>query len=86
MKIKEIRVRPKTDEHDIEVKINRAREFLTHKDKVIVSVVFRGREIAHKEEGQRVIQKIIQELGELAKLEAPPSEQGKRIVCTLSPK
>ncbi len=86
VKIKEIRVRPKTDEHDIGVKINRAREFLTHKDKVVVSVVFRGRELAHKEEGQRVIRRIIEELGELAKLEAPPSEQGKRIVCTLSPK
>jgi translation initiation factor IF-3 len=86
VKIKEIRVRPKTDEHDIGVKINRAREFLTHKDKVVVSVVFRGREIAHKEEGQRVIRRIIEELGELAKLEAPPSEQGKRIVCTLSPR
>jgi translation initiation factor IF-3 len=85
-KIKEIRVRPKTGDHDIEVKVNRAREFLTHKDKVIVSVIFRGREIAHKEEGQKIIRRIIEQLSDLAKLEAPPNEQGKRIICTLSPK
>ncbi len=52
-KIKEIRVRPKTGEHDIEVKVHQAREFLAHKDKVIVSVVFRGRELAHIEEGRK---------------------------------
>jgi len=85
-KTKEIRLRPKTGEHDIDFKVKQAKGFLEHKDKVIVTVVFRGRELAHKEEGQRVIRRIIQELGELAKLEAPPSEQGKRIVCTLSPK
>ena len=85
-KIKEIRVRPKTGDHDIEVKVNRAREFLTHKDKVIVSVIFRGREIAHKEEGTKIINRIIEQLGELGKVEAPPSEQGKRIVCTLAPR
>ena len=59
MKIKEIRVRPKTGEHDIEVKVNHAREFLAHKNKVIVTVVFRGRELAHIEEGRRVIDGVI---------------------------
>ena len=58
-KIKEIRLRPKTGEHDIEFKVNQARGFLEHKDKVIVSVVFRGREMAHVEEGQRVINLIL---------------------------
>ena len=48
-------MRPKTGDHDIEVKVNRAREFLEHKDKVIVTVIFRGRELAHIEEGRRVI-------------------------------
>jgi translation initiation factor IF-3 len=85
-KIKEIRVRPKTGDHDIETKVNRAREFLNHKDKVVVSVIFRGREIAHKEEGQKIIRRIIEQLAELSKVEAPPNEQGKRIVCTLAPK
>ncbi|MBX7168649.1 MAG: translation initiation factor IF-3 [Pirellulales bacterium] len=85
-KIKEIRVRPKTDDHDIEVKVNRAKDFLTHKDKVIVSVIFRGRELAHVEEGQRVVNQIIKELETFGKVESPPQQQGKRIVCILSPR
>lgn len=85
-KIKEIRVRPKTDEHDIATKVNQARGFLQHKDKVVVSVVFRGRELAHIEEGRKVINHVIKDLEEVSKLEAPPSHQGKRIVCILAPK
>jgi translation initiation factor IF-3 len=85
-KIKEIRVRPKTGEHDIGFKLNRARSFLSHKDKVIVSVIFRGRELAHLEEGRKVIDHVIKELDDVAKVETGPSHQGKRIVCILAPK
>jgi len=85
-KTKEIRVRPKTGEHDIAFKLSQARGFLQHKDKVVVSVVFRGRELAHIEEGRKVIDHVIKELEDVAKLEAPPSHQGKRIICILSPK
>jgi translation initiation factor IF-3 len=85
-KTKEIRLRPKTGDHDIETKVNQARGFLSHKDKVVVSVVFRGRELAHIEEGHRVLKRILEQLTEDGKLEAPPSQQGKRIVCTLGPK
>ncbi len=85
-KIKEIRVRPKTDEHDIEVKVRHAREFLEHKDKVIVSVVFRGRELAHIEEGRKVAQQVIDSLADIGKLESPPSQQGKRIIAVLAPR
>lgn len=85
-KIKEIRVRPKTGEHDIGFKLNQARSFLLHKDKVIVSVIFRGRELAHIEEGRKVIDHVIKELEDVGKIEAPPSHQGKRIVCILAPK
>jgi translation initiation factor IF-3 len=86
VKIKEIRVRPKTDEHDIEVKVGKARDFLTHKDKVVVSVIFRGRELAHVEEGQKVVKQIITQLDDVAKVESAPSQQGRRIVCVLAPK
>ena len=86
MKVKEIRVRPKTGEHDIHVKITKAREFLTRKDKVLLSVIFRGRELAHIEEGQRVLGQVLQQLEDVAKIESPPSHQGRRIVCTLTPK
>ncbi len=85
-KIKEIRVRPKTGEHDIGFKLNQARTFLAHKDKVIVSVIFRGRELAHLEEGRKVIDQVIKDLDEVAKVESGPSHQGKRIVCILAPK
>ena len=85
-KIKEIRLRPKTGEHDIDVKVNQAKSFLQHKDKVIVSVVFRGRELAHIDEGQRVMRQIVQQLEPIGKVEAPPQQMGRRLVCTLAPK
>jgi translation initiation factor IF-3 len=85
-KIKEIRLRPKTGDHDIEFKVNQAKTFLLHKDKVVVSVVFRGRELAHIDEGQRVMKAIVQQLDLVSKVEAPPQQMGRRLVCTLSPK
>ncbi len=86
VKVKEIRVRPKTGQHDIIVKVNRARLFLEHKDKVLLSVMFRGRELAHIEEGHRVIREILAQLEDIARVEAPPTQQGRRIACTLAPK
>jgi translation initiation factor IF-3 len=86
VKIKEIRVRPKTGEHDIEVKVGRAREFLEGKNKVIVSVVYRGRELAHLQEGRRVIDEILVKLADICKVEATPMQHGRRLICTLSPK
>ena len=85
-KLKEIRVRPKTGEHDIGFKVNQARTFLKHKDKVVVSVIFRGRELAHIEEGRKVIDHVIKELEEVGKIESAPSHQGKRIVAILTPR
>ena len=85
-KIKEIRLRPKTGEHDIEFKVNQAKGFLQHKDKVVVSVVFRGRELAHIDEGQRVMKNILEQLDPVSKVEAPPQQMGRRLVCTLAPK
>jgi translation initiation factor IF-3 len=85
-KLKEIRVRPKTGEHDIDVKINQARRFLEHKDKVVVNVLFRGRELQHIEEGQRIIQAILEKLADVAKIERPPSMEGKRMTTMLAPR
>ena len=86
IRIKEIRVRPKTGDHDIEVKVSRAREFLEHKDKVVVTVTFRGRELAHIDEGRRVLDQIVQKLDDVGRVEAAPTHSGKRMVCTLAPK
>jgi translation initiation factor IF-3 len=85
-KLKEIRVRPKTGDHDVETKINQARRFLEHKDKVLVNVLFRGRELQHIEEGQRIIAHMLEKLVDVAKVEKAPSMEGKRMTAMLAPK
>lgn len=85
-KLKEIRVRPKTGEHDVDVKVNQARKFLEHKDKVLVNVLFRGRELQHIEEGQRIIKAILEKLADISKIEKSPSMEGKRMTAMLAPK
>jgi translation initiation factor IF-3 len=85
-KLKEIRVRPKTGDHDIETKVNQARKFLEHKDKVQVNVLFRGRELQHIDEGRRIINGILEKLVDLAKVEKAPSMEGKRMTAMLAPK
>ena len=83
---KEIRLRPKTGQHDIGFKVKKAIGFLKHKDKVQVSVLFRGREMAHVEEGRKVMEGVIEELLEHGKLEMPPQQHGRRMICTIAPK
>ncbi len=85
-KTKEIRLRPKTGEHDVSFKVKQALGFLKHKDKVQVSVVFRGREMAHVEEGRKVIEEVIELLQECGKVETPPQQHGRRMICTIAPK
>ena len=85
-KLKEIRVRPKTGKNDIQVKVNRARGFLEHKDKVQLTVQFRGREMAHTEEGRRVMSEILEQLADVGKIESTPNQFGRRITCLVSPK
>ncbi|MEM1393248.1 MAG: translation initiation factor IF-3 [Cyanobacteria bacterium P01_H01_bin.150] len=83
---KEVRLRPKIGEHDLMTKVERARGFLEKKDKVVFSVIFRGRENAHTDEGFKLVQRVIQELDDIAKLEQGPSMQGRRVIATLAPK
>jgi translation initiation factor IF-3 len=83
---KEIRLRPKTGEHDISFKVKKAIGFLQHKDKVQVSVLFRGREMAHIEEGRKVMNGVIEELSEFGKVETFPQQHGRRMICTIAPK
>jgi translation initiation factor IF-3 len=85
-KLKEIRLRPKTDIHDIETKINQARKFLEHHDKVLVYVMFKGREVQHTEEGKRILQSMKEKLLDIAKIEKEPSLEGKRMSMMLAPK
>jgi translation initiation factor IF-3 len=85
-KNKELRLRPKIGDHDLMTKVNRAKEFLAGKDKVIFSVIFRGRENAHIDEGFKLVQRLTKELAEVAKLEQNPQMQGRRIVVIFAPK
>lgn len=84
--LKEIRVRPKTGDHDIGVRINRAKEFLEGKDKVLVNVLFKGRELAHIEEGRKVMDEVLTALAPYGKLEKTPSMEGKKLSAILAPK
>ena len=85
-KTKEIRLRPKTGEEDIRTKIRQAEKFLQHKDKVQVSVLFRGREMAHIEEGRKVMEMVIEMLEEFGKVETKPQQHGRRMICMIAPK
>jgi translation initiation factor IF-3 len=84
--LKEIKVRPKTGEHDLQVKIGHIKKFIGKKDKVKVSVIFRGREITLSELGKSVLQKIIDETEEIAMVEQEPKFEGRILVMVLAPK
>jgi translation initiation factor IF-3 len=87
VQIKEIRLRPKTGDHDIEFKVKQARQFLASKDKVKVNVMFRGREMAHVDRGREMIMEIIATLDDVAKVEKPPTMEGrKNMTAVLAPK
>jgi translation initiation factor IF-3 len=82
-KIKEIKLRPRTDEHDYDVKLRQAREFLEEGHKVKVTIVFRGREIAHRDIGQKQLQEMLVDLKEVGQVEQPPRSEGKTMFMLL---
>ena len=83
--LREIRLRPRIDNHDFEAKTRLVRKLLDGGDKVKVSVAFRGREITHPEIGWRLLQRMTESLKEAASLERQPSMDGMRMVMILSP-
>src|SRR5262245_9048456 len=85
-KVKEIRVRPKTGEHDVETKVNQARKFLEHNDKVLVTVIFRGREMQHLEEGRRILNAVLEKLADVSKVERAATMDGRRMSALLAPR
>jgi len=84
--IKEIKVRPKTGDHDLMVKINHIKKFIDKKDKVKVTVIFRGREITLSERGRELLKRIAEETEELAAVEQMPKFEGRTLVMILAPK
>lgn len=85
-RLKEIRVRPKTGQHDIDIKVKQARKFLENRSRVQVTLIFRGRELAHMEEGRRLLDGFAQQLVDIAVVENSNSRQAKRISCLLAPR
>ncbi len=84
--LKEIKIRPKTEDHDLQTKLGHIKKFLEKKDKVKVTVVFRGREIKLLDRGKELLQKIAEETSELAAVEQSPKFEGRLMIMVLSPK
>jgi translation initiation factor IF-3 len=84
--LKEIKVRPKTGEHDLQTKIGHIKKFIEKKDKVKVTVIFRGREITLSQRGKEMLERIVQEPEEVASVEQAPKFEGRTMVMVLSPK
>ena len=84
--LKEVRIRtPKIDPHDLMIKVDHAREFLERGDRVQFSLRFRGRELAHIDEGHRVFERIRDALQDVAKVDQHPRREGRRITMLLVP-
>lgn len=84
--LKEVKVSPKTDPHDLETKVRSIRRFLERKDKVKVSVFFRGREIALSERGESLLKQIAEEVEDLSSVEFAPKFEGRHLFMILAPK
>ncbi len=84
--VKEIKVRPKTGDHDLQVKMGHIRKFLGKKDKVKVTVLFRGREITLSDRGRELLQRIAAEFEDIAVVEQYPKFEGRTMMMVLSPK
>jgi translation initiation factor IF-3 len=84
--IKEIRLRPKIEIHDLQVKVNHALEFIKGGHRVQLNLMFKGREMVHSEIGSAVLNKFIEMLGDAVKMEKTAQLEGKRMTCILAPK
>jgi translation initiation factor IF-3 len=85
-KLKEIKVRPKTGEHDLQVKVGHIKEFLAKRDKVKVTVMFRGREIALSQMGMALLEKIALQIQDVAVVEQSPKFDNRTLFMVLAPK
>jgi translation initiation factor IF-3 len=85
VQLKEVKLRPRTEEHDYNVKMGKIREFLHEANKARVTVMFRGREITHRELGQKVLQRVIEDMKEVAVIESAPRMEGRQMFMILAP-
>ena len=84
--LKEIRLRPETEKHDLDIKVRHAREFIEKGHKVQFTMFFRGRQLLHKDLGYAIMKQIIETLEEISKVERPSQMTGKRLTLLLVPK
>jgi translation initiation factor IF-3 len=85
VKLKEVKMRPSTDEHDFQFKLRHIKRFLAEGDKAKVTVVFKGREVAYIDRGRAVMNRIIEEVKNEGKVEHPPSMEGRAMIMVLAP-
>jgi len=85
IEVKEVKMRPTIDTHDYEVKMRNLRKFLAKGDKVKVTVRFRGRELAHTELGRELMERVLADAGDEAKVELMPKMEGRQMVMILAP-
>jgi len=83
--VKEVQIRPRTDQHDLDVKLRHARRFLLEGDKVKFNMRFLGREMAHQELGFNLLKKVTESLMDVALVEAPPKMEGKQLFALFAP-
>ena len=86
IQLKEVKYRPGIDDHDFETKTRHARRFLEEGNKVKVTLMFRGRQIAHPELGKQVVDRVATDLADIAKIESAAKMEGKQLTMILSPK
>jgi len=84
--VKEIKLRPKTGEHDLQTKLGHIRKFIGKKDKVKVTMVFRGREIMLSQLGREVLDRVIEEMEDISIVELRPKFEGRQMIMVLAPK
>ena len=84
--VKEIRLRPKTDTHDLETKLKQAKKFLEQKNKVKFSVIFKGRELSYKDMGKDLLEEVVRQLEEDGAIEQPIKMEGRRMTLLLTSK
>jgi translation initiation factor IF-3 len=85
VQLKEVKLRPRTEEHDYQVKMGKIREFLGEANKARVTVMFRGREITHRELGHKVLERVMGDLKEIAVIESAPRMEGRLLFMILAP-
>ena len=85
IQIKEIKLRPKTDEHDYQTKVNHIRRFLEDGDRCKVTIFFRGREIVHKDRGQSMLDKVVEDTKDIGKVEQEPRAEGRTLHMMIAP-